>query len=117
MKTQELKNLVLESLQDMKARDIKVLDVEKISSFTDIMIICTGGSSRQVKAIAQDVLQRAKAANNAFLRIEGEATAEWVLVDLGDVIVHVMQQATRDFYQLEKLWGEEFSDKKMSYDA
>lgn len=110
MNTQEIKNLVLDSLHDMKARDITVLDVNKISTFTDLMIICTGGSNRQVKAVAGEVVSRAKAAHYPPLGIEGEANSEWILIDLGDVIVHVMQQATRDFYQLEKLWDTEFSD-------
>jgi ribosome-associated protein len=110
MKTNEVKKLVLDSLTDMKARDIVVLDVAKTSTFTDLMIICSGGSNRQVKAIAGEVVQRTKAASIPPLGVEGDTAAEWVLVDLGDVVVHVMQQSTRDFYQLEKLWDPELSD-------
>ncbi|PCJ49560.1 MAG: ribosome silencing factor [Gammaproteobacteria bacterium] len=110
MKTNEVKNMVIEALQDMKAKDIVTLDVTATSTFTDIMIICSGGSNRQVKAIAGEVIIRTKAANNPPLGVEGESSAEWVLVDLGDVVVHVMQQATRDFYQLEKLWDPELAD-------
>lgn len=110
MNTEELKTLVIDALEDMKARDIKVLDVMGNSSFTDVMVICSGGSTRQVKAIAGEVVLRAKKADHAPLGIEGEAAAEWVLVDLGDVVVHIMQQACRDFYQLEKLWDPELAD-------
>jgi len=110
MKTEELKTLVIDSLEDMKARDIKVLDVMEISTFTDIMIICSGGSNRQVKAIAAEVVLRAKGANNPPLGVEGEKAADWVLVDLGDVVVHIMQPTSRDFYQLEKLWDPDLAD-------
>jgi len=110
MKTNEVKELVLESLTDMKARDIVVLDVAESSTFTDLMIICSGGSNRQVKAIAGEVVLRTKAANIPPLGVEGDNAAEWVLVDLGDVVVHVMQQSTRDFYQLEKLWDPELAE-------
>jgi len=110
MNTEQLKALVIEALEDMKARDIKVLDIIETNSFTDCMIICSGGSNRQVKAIAGEVVLRAKKADYPPLGIEGESTSEWVLVDLGDVIVHVMQQATREFYQLEKLWDPELAD-------
>lgn len=109
MKTNEVKKLVLEALTDMKARDIVTLDVAESSTFTDLMIICSGGSNRQVKAIAGEVVMRTKAANIPPLGVEGDTAAEWVLVDLGDVVVHVMQQATRDFYQLEKLWDPELA--------
>ena len=107
MKTNEVKALVLEALTDMKARDIVTLDVAESSTFTDLMIICSGGSNRQVKAIASEVVQRFKAVKVPPLGVEGDTAAEWVLVDLGDVVVHVMQQTTRDFYQLEKLWDPE----------
>lgn len=110
MKTEKLKALVIESLEDMKAKDIKVLDVMKTSSFTDVMVICTAGSNRQVKAIASELVLRAKGAGVLPLGVEGETSAEWILVDLGDVVVHVMQPATRDFYQLEKLWDPDLVD-------
>ena len=114
MNTEQLKTLVVDSLEDMKAKNIVVLDVAKISTFTDVMVICSGSSNRQVKAIAGEVVVRAKGAKIPPLGVEGEATAEWVLVDLGDVVVHVMQPKTRDFYQLEKLWDPEFDDSPQS---
>jgi len=110
MNTEQLKALVLESMEDMKAKDICALNVSEISSFTDVMVICTGTSNRQVKAIAGEVALQAKRSGNPPLGVEGEEAAEWVLVDLGDVVVHVMQQASRDFYQLEKLWDPELAD-------
>ena len=110
MNTEELKQLVIDSLEDMKARDIKILDVVETCTFTDVMVICTGGSNRQIKAIGGEVVKRAKTANTAPLGVEGEAAAEWVLVDLGDVVVHIMQAETRDFYQLEKLWDPELAE-------
>ena len=109
MNTTDLKKLVLTSLDDMKARDIVEMDVSEISGFTDYMIICTGNSSRQVKAIADNVALEAKKQGHPPHGSEGATAAEWVLIDLGDIIVHVMQQNARDFYQLEKLWNPEFN--------
>ena len=114
MKTSELRELVLESLDDMKARDIVELDVSEISGFTDYMIICTGNSSRQVKAIADNLALEAKKQGHPPHGSEGVTAAEWVLIDLGDIIVHVMQQNARDFYQLEKLWNPEFAQDSES---
>lgn len=108
MEASELKVVVIDALEDMKARDIKELDVSKISGFTDYMVICTGNSNRQVKAIADNVALQAKKEGHPPNGVEGIQASEWVLIDLGDVIVHVMQQNARDFYQLEKLWNPEF---------
>ncbi len=117
MNTEQLKSLVVTSLEDMKASDINSLNVSEISSFTDVMVICTGRSSRQVKAIADEVALRAKHADNPPLGIEGEVAAEWILVDLGDVVVHVMQQSSRNFYQLEKLWDPQLLDDEVTVDT
>ncbi len=107
MNTKELCELAVEALEDIKGIDIKILDVIDKSSVTDIMIFASGNTSRQVKALANSVADKAKKAGSPALGIEGDDSNEWVLVDLGDVVVHVMQPSIREFYNLEKLWGED----------
>ena len=104
MHSQELVELVEESMRDLKAVDIHVLDVGAMTSITDFMVIASGTSDRHVRSIADRVVERAKLAGLSALGIEGHEYGEWVLVDLGDVVVHVMQPVTRDFYKLENLW-------------
>lgn len=106
MQTKQLLEIVINALEDRKAQDIKVLNVQNMSNVTDYMIIASGQSNRQVVAIADSVIEQTKAHELRPLGHEGTDSGEWVLVDLGDVIVHVMQPEVRDFYQLEKLWGE-----------
>ena len=103
--TEQLKDQVLAALDDLKAQDVQVLDVRDTASFTDAMIIASGTSDRHIKALADRVLEAAKAIGVAPLGIEGETSREWILVDLGDVIVHLMHPQTRAFYNLEKLWA------------
>ena len=105
-----LRDLVVDALEDRKGRDIVVLDVAKATDITDFMIIVSGTSNRHVKALVDEVVESSKAADNPPLGVEGRETHEWVLVDLGDVLVHVMQAETRDFYDLERLWSELPSD-------
>lgn len=100
----DLLNIATQALDDLKAQNVKVLPVSQITSIADYMVIATGTSSRHVKALAQEVAEKAKHAGCPPVGTEGEQGAEWVLVDLGDVIVHVMQAATREFYDLERLW-------------
>ncbi|MSR14554.1 MAG: ribosome silencing factor [Gammaproteobacteria bacterium] len=100
----QLVTAATQALNDGKAVDITVLDVRKLTSMADYMVIATGRSSRQVQALAGHVADAARALKQKPIGVEGEETSEWVLVDLGDVIVHVMQAETREFYQLEKLW-------------
>lgn len=114
MKLNELTDLVQNSLEDMKAVDILSMDVSGKSSFTDTLIFATGNSTRHVKSIADNVGIDAKAAGVEVLGIEGKGSAEWVLVDLNNVIVHIMLESTREFYQLEKLWeADDASDKNV----
>lgn len=105
MDHQQLKAFVIEKIEDLKGRDIIDLDVAEKSSVTDTMLVCSGNSKRHVVSIAENIIVEAKQAGNPPLGIEGRETGDWVLVDLGDIIVHVMQDEARDFYQLEKLWG------------
>ncbi len=104
MTSEQLRDLALAALDDLKAKDVQVLDVRKLTSITDYMIIASGTSSRHVKATADNVVEKAKHAGCPPLGVEGEREAEWILVDLADVVVHVMQPDARAFYQLEKLW-------------
>jgi ribosome-associated protein len=102
---QQLKAFVIDKIEDLKGRDIIDLDVAEKSSVTETMLVCSGNSKRHVVSIAENIIVQAKQAGLNPLGVEGKELGDWVLVDLGDVIVHVMQDEARDFYQLEKLWG------------
>lgn len=106
MQAEQLREFVINKADDMKARDIQVLDVHDKTDVADFMVICSGNSKTHVKSIAEYVATEAKHAGTAPLGIEGGEQSEWVLVDLGDVVLHVMQESIRDFYQLEKLWSQ-----------
>lgn len=106
MQSTELKAFIVDKIDDLKAKDVVVLDVTNQSNITDYMVICTGTSKTHVRAIAENVVVQAKAAGIPPLGVEGRDSSEWVLVDMGDVILHVMQDSTREYYQLEKLWTE-----------
>ena len=105
MQHEQLKAFVIDKIDDMKGRDIVELDVKGKSTITDTMIICSGNSKRHVSSIAEHVQLESKRAGISPLNVEGKETGEWVLLDLGEIIVHIMQDESRDFYQLEKLWG------------
>jgi len=105
MNTEQLTKIVHDVLEDLKAQEIKILDVRHTSSVTDIMIVASGQSRRQVASIAQRLIERVKTHGQRPLGEEGSDVGEWALVDLGNIIVHVMQPQIREFYQLEKLWG------------
>ncbi|MBY8118859.1 ribosome silencing factor [Vibrio fluvialis] len=105
MQHEELKDFLADKADDMKAVDIVTLDVQGKSSVTDYMIICTGTSKRHVSSIADHVASEAKKAGVEPLGIDGENEGEWVVVDMGTTMLHVMQEEHRAMYQLEKLWG------------
>jgi len=107
MQAEQLRQIALEALEQIKARDVVVLDTTKLTSLFDYMIVASAESTRQTKALARNVEERVKAAGGTVLGTEGEQTGEWVLVDMGGVIVHIMQPAVRDYYNLEQLWGGE----------
>ncbi len=107
MTVKKLEKTVINSLEELKAVDIKSLDVKRLTSITDIMIVASGTSARQVRSLANKVIEEVKKINVYPLGSEGEEQGEWALIDLGDIIVHIMQPAIRDYYQLEKLWSVE----------
>ena len=106
MRPSQLRKLVLEALEDAKAREIVVLDVRKVAAFTDFMIVATGTSNRHVVAVADNVVDQLREHKCRPTGVEGMESGDWVLIDFGDVVVHVMRAQTRSFYNLEKLWSE-----------
>jgi len=106
MQTEQLKQLVIGSLEEMKGNEIVVLDVQGSTSVTDFMIIASGTSTRHVASLANNVVVNVKEQGVRPLGVEGQSGSEWVLVDLGDIVVHIMQPATRQFYDLERLWSD-----------
>ena len=100
----DLRQQVHAALEELKARDVREIDVRGKTGITDYMVIASGTSTRHVKSIADEVMKYAKRIGNAPIGVEGEREAEWVLVDLGDVIVHVMLPRVREVYALERLW-------------
>ena len=104
MQANELRDFVVEQLEEIKAQDLKIMEVGEITTIADFMVICSGTSTRHVKSIAIQLVKELKAKELPPIGVEGEADAEWILVDCGDVIVHVMLPTARDYYQLEKLW-------------
>ncbi|HVC48859.1 MAG TPA: ribosome silencing factor [Burkholderiales bacterium] len=105
MDLQSKKELVIDALEAIKGRDIVVLDVSKLTSMCEILIFACGDSNRQTRALSHSVQEKLKEAGGIVLGVEGEQTGEWVLVDLGDIIVHIMQPAVRQYYNIEPLWG------------
>ncbi len=105
MNSSDLQQLAYTAVDEMKGADIVVLDVAERTSVTDWMIVVTGTSARHVKSLANEVIEKSKEAGVRPIGTEGETDGNWILVDLGDVVVHVMTRESRDFYALEKLWG------------
>jgi len=106
MDIKKLQTLVVDALEDVKAQDIRVFDTVHLTSLFDRIAIASGTSNRQTKALAASVRDKVKENGGNIVSIEGEDTGEWVLVDLGDMIVHIMQPAIRAYYRLEEIWGE-----------
>lgn len=101
-----MKLAVVDAIEDIKGFDISVMDVRKLTSMTNYMIVASANSSRQAKAIADNVREKLKEKGFSIRGTEGEKEGEWVLVDLDDIVVHIMVPATRAYYNLEQLWGE-----------
>lgn len=105
MNTSKLEKIVVAALEDIKARDIEVINTAKLTAQFERIVVASGESNRQTRALARHVQDKVKEAGGAVIGIEGEDTGEWVLVDLGDVVVHIMQPAIRSHYNLEELWA------------
>jgi len=105
MNSEELQEFVCDTLEGIKAKDIEVLDIRKMTTMADFIVVASGTSGRHVSSVADRLVEAAKAEGVQPLGVEGKEGSEWVLIDLNDIIVHVMQPATRDFYKLEDLWS------------
>jgi ribosome-associated protein len=106
MDIRKLQKAVVAALEDIKARDIEAFDVTHLTSLFDRVVIASGDSARQTKALARNVQDKAREAGARVYGLEGEGSGEWVLVDLGDIVVHIMQPAVRLHYNLEELWNQ-----------
>jgi ribosome-associated protein len=104
MDVRKLQKIVVSALEDIKGRDIEVINTTKLTAMFDRIVIASGDSNRQVKALARNVQEKVREAGGEIISVEGEDNGEWVLVDLGDIVVHVMQPAVRNYYNLEELW-------------
>ncbi len=104
MDVRKLQKIIVAALEDIKGRDIEVINTVKLSALFDRIVIVSADSTRQVKALARHVHDKVREAGGQVVGIEGEDSGEWVLVDLGDIVVHVMQPAVRSYYALEELW-------------
>lgn len=116
MESKELVKIAVDALEDIKAHDIVVLEIDEIVALFDCIIVASADSNRQTRALANNVQEKVKAAGGTVLSIEGQETGEWLLVDLGDVVVHIMLPAVREYYDLESLWAETKSLKKHAAD-
>lgn len=105
MRLDKVSRAAVDALEDVKARDIVVFDVKKMTAMFDKVIVATGESNRQCRALANRVQEMVKAAGGKIYGVEGEQTGEWLLVDIGDTVVHIMQPAIRQYYNLEELWA------------
>ena len=112
MRLNKLQKVAVAALEEIKGQDILVLDVRKLTSMCDSMIIASAQSRRQVKALADNVRDRLREAGASIIGVEGEENSEWVLVDCGDIVVHVMQPAVRAHYKLEELWTAPLARKR-----
>jgi ribosome-associated protein len=117
MQTEEIKKLVINALENMQAKDITVIDVKGRSSVTDYMILATGTSKKHAQAVCDNASTDAKANGLKPLGAEGRDSSDWMLLDLGDVIVHVMTEQARHFYDLERLWGEPTTEQNTDLSA
>lgn len=117
MNSEELADLIVEALEDVKAQDIVRLNVSNMTTVTDFMVVASGTSNRHVMALIENVAEKAKAAGHRPIGMEGEEGGEWVLLDLGDALVHVMLPKVREFYNLEKLWSMGASASAAATDA
>lgn len=106
MDIKTLHSIVVDALEDVKAQDIRVFDTSKQTSLFDRVVVASGTSNRQTKALASSVREKVKEKGGEVISTEGDDTGEWVLVDLGDMVVHIMQPAIRAYYRLEEIWGE-----------
>ncbi|NLC23404.1 MAG: ribosome silencing factor [Oxalobacter sp.] len=105
MNIKKLQTVIIEALEDVKAVDIALFDTSNLTSMFDRLVIASGTSNRQTKALAASVRDKVRQAGGTVIGMEGETTGEWVLVDLGDIVVHIMQPPIRAYYQLEEIWG------------
>jgi ribosome-associated protein len=105
MDIRKLQRVIVDALEDVKGQDIQVFNTTALSDMFDRVIIASGTSNRQTRALASSVAEKVKAAGGSVVSTEGEDTGEWVLVDCGDAVVHILQPAIRDYYNLEEIWG------------